>query len=501
MNLKSPIFGLALAALLLAGGCSSDDDKDKDKADAAASDASGGDASGGDTSGDAVSGDGEGGDGVAGDGGGDGGGDAGSDTEAGKTHQTCSALGDCVIAACAPKKFEKGCSDACIADSAEAVVVKGLPLLACVQNTCLPKCATSSEPSCLDDCMSEQCIGDLVACVSDGVESKGDKSCVDTMGCFEGCGIAAGKPFACMSTCIGATAAASAGLLKGVIDCVVKATKDGADPEQACMKPMIQCATNGATGTAKCHEAFVCLDACKADEKGDDCEMACFGSLSAEAQDKFFAAAPCLGEGGSKDGEDGEPKEADPTCGPKVLACVDPSGDKTCVETMGCIEGCQAKAGEGQDGGGCAFACIHDTKKAEAGLIMSVMTTCGGDEAEPPPVDPPGQGTPTEPDDAPPSKACMEAMLMCANPAETGQKCPELLQCIGACEDDKSGGQACGMACAAKGAKAEVKHLVDFIACGAECSQQCKDSTEQGCEGTCMAKNCADAVKACAPPT
>lgn len=406
-------------------------------------------------------------------------GDTAADVDDGKKNKTCSAVGDCVMAACAPKKFEKDCQNACLADSSDAALVPAAGLLSCVQKTCLPACKDSTEPGCLSDCMGEKCTSVFVACIAHGTETKGAGTCFESINCFEGC--ETGKtatPFACNAACLAKTDAVGAKALSAVAECMAKGD------EEACGKELIDCVISGKSGPLACYEVFGCQTECEAKGGSDEqCMFSCVPKLTKEAQGKFMEAMPCFGS-------------KDPACAAKIMGCVDPSGDQTCAQTFMCTEACSAKA-ETKDSPACIFGCLHKAKKEAAPAFGAVMAACddGKGDAEPLPGDP----TPTE--DSPPTKACMTAIFTCIDPPAVGQKCPEILACNQACEKsgDNKGGMGCGVTCATKGAKAEVQAMIDLIDCDNTCSTKCKGGAED-CKGKCMATTCADALAKCMPP-
>ncbi|MCB9739793.1 MAG: hypothetical protein H6747_11035 [Deltaproteobacteria bacterium] len=495
--MRIPKLIVALAAVAALGACSSDDGsggKTTTTDTAGGSDTTGGsdstggsDGTGGDTTGvDSVGGDTTGGDTTGGDT--TGGDTTVEDTGPAKKYNSCPELGDCVLAACAPKGFADGCSTQCIEDSAQPAINKGLPLLSCVQKTCLPKCKDSTDPGCLNSCMSEECVADLVPCITDIPEPKGDKTCMEAGSCFDSC---EGKPntFACLSGCVATTDKAGVEALSAMAKCMATAIKDGKDPEEACAQEFIGCVVSGKSGDAKCIDFFSCHSECAAKSEGSDdaCFAECLPKLTKEAQGQLIAAAPCFEGGGD-----------DPKCGEKMLACIDPSGTETCLSTFGCVEACNAKAGENGDPGACIFGCIGKTSKEEAPLVLGVMKACDdGDEAAPAP----GEATPTG--DKGPTKACVDSIFACAKPAETGENCAQVGACMAKCDSDNGeggdGGFGCPAQCAAKGAKAEVEKFVTVMFCDQGCAKQCESSSEEGCKDKCIASTCGAEAAACFP--
>ncbi len=461
---------LLLALALVSQGCGTETTK-------AETDTSAADTATGDTAGDATESDAA-----------DSAGDDGTTTDAttedtatGKTHKTCSALGDCVIAACAPKAFAAGCQDACLGDAEEAALLPAAGLLSCVQKVCLPACKDSKEPGCLDDCMGENCGADVMACVTQGVTPAGTSTCLEVGGCFESCGIGkSAKPFTCFSECIAKTDAVGLKALGDVAKCEADAKKDGKDAEAVCAPAYMGCLISGKSGDKSCFDLFGCQAECaKAGKDEDVCLGTCLPQLSKDAQATFIDAIPCF-----------ESKE--PACAAKVMKCIDPSGDKTCYEAFGCISGC--KGGDG-DSAACVFGCIHNVKATSAQALMTTIAACddGKDDAEPLPGDP----TPTGSDG--PTKECMSALVTCIDPPATGLSCPELVGCFDACDKADPKVEGCPLTCIAKGAKADVSLLMQFMSCNADCTKECADSKDEACQVKCMGGKCPEPVSKCVP--
>ncbi len=480
---RTPTLLIALWATLALAACGTETTNSGGSTDTAGADTASGDTGGSnDSTGgvDSTGDDSTGGDSTTGD---DASGDT-ADTTPPAKHQTCPALGDCVIAACAPGGFAEGCYTQCIADSSQGAVKLGLPLLGCVQEKCLPTCKDSTEPNCLNDCMGEQCINDLILCISDQPEPTGSKTCMEAAGCFDDCESSGKPPFGCMAGCVAQTDKIGVDALKAVGQCMAQAAKDGKDGEEVCAAEMIGCVTSGKAGEGKCIDFFGCQKACEAQDKSDDtCLFECLPKLTKEAQGQLLAAAPCFENG-----------EGDETCPAKMLACIDPNGTETCVASFGCIGACTQKAGKLEDPATCIFGCIANTSKDEAPLVLGLMQACDdGDKPEPLP----GDATPTE--DPGPTKECLGAVFACAAPKETGDSCDKVMACTQACEKGDGDGLGCGLGCAAKGAKAEVDKLVKLIGCQQDCNAVCKDSADEQCNGKCILQNCPAEAAACVP--
>lgn len=462
-----------LILALVAQGCGSD--TTKTETDTAAADTAGADSTG-----DTATSDGSGDDATVDSTTGD---DATEDTATGKTHKTCPSLGDCVLAACAPKAFEAGCQDACLADAEEGALLPAAGLLSCVQKTCLPACKDSKDPACLSDCMGESCTSDLVACITHGATPAGSVTCMETIGCFDGCGIGKStSPFTCMSGCVAKTDAAGLKALDDVAKCQADANKDGKDADEVCAPAFLGCAISGKSGDKTCYDVFACQAECaKSGKQDDECMAICLPQLSKAAQQEFLDALPCF-----------ESKDA--ACMPKVLKCINPSGDKTCFESMACIDGCKADDG---NSGACIFGCLHNVKATSSEALLATIAACdggqdsGGGGGEPLP----GDATPTGSDG--PSKECMGALVTCIDPPATGLSCSELVQCFEACDKADPKVNTCPFDCISKGAKADVAQVVEFMSCNSDCSAECKDSKDEACQFKCLTTKCPEVVAKC----
>ncbi len=406
--------------------------------------------------------------------------DAGT-TDAGPTakYTTCSAVGDCVSAACAANA--KDCEKPCLADASADALQKAVPLLSCYQSKCvLGACKDSKEPKCAADCMTQQCIGDFIKCID--TPAVGAAACGTSFDCFDACDLNKGAGFACYSTCIDALTADDTKLLGDVGVCM--AANPGKKPDEACGKEMFACMVGSKSGDKACFSVFKCSTDCQKDGKSEDaCMVACLGGLTKAAQGAFIGLAPCLG--------DDKKMTSDPKCQAALKTCLDPKGTATCAATFTCASKCPG----GNDDPSCMFECLHDSSSAAYDTFLEI-SACNppGDVT---PTSPPGDVTPTN---SGPSEACLKSMVTCAAPSGKGD-CVALFGCFQTCQKSlkEDNPMACMFQCATTGT---TQAYADLIALGL-CSDKCEDTCAgkgDACENTCMSQDCPAALKACSPP-
>jgi len=393
-------------------------------------------------------------------------GDTVSDVPAAK-YPTCVSVGDCVAAACDPTPTAD-CEKPCLAGGSQASLEKAVPLLTCIQSKCQTGlCKGSKDPKCVSDCVGQMCTPELVACIDDG--TSGTAVCGDALACFDKCDPAKGF-FACMGKCYSTLSTAGKAALAIYTNCAGKASGGGQPPEQACIGELMSCLTGGKTGNKDCYEIFTCQEKCP---KNEDmaCMAGCLSDTTAAGQKAFMDAMPCFGD---------QSKMNDPVCAKKFMACINPTGTKTCLQTLSCQGACP-KAPPGQDGSpSCGFACMHNATPAAAEALLKI-SPCGLENK-----------TPEQ------AQACTDAMVGCANPSGT-DTCKQIMACAQAC--GQNGSQDCMFACVAKGSVAGATTFAKFISCKDGCDVQCKDATDPQCAGKCLNSKCPTEFGACSPPT
>lgn len=381
-------------------------------------------------------------------------------------YPTCVAVTDCVIDACTPTPTAD-CQSGCLGGGSQDALEKALPLLTCIQGKCQDvQCKNSTDPKCVSNCIGATCTPELIGCVDNG--QSGTDACGDALGCFDACGQGSNY-FSCMGTCYAKLSSTGKTALSLMTACMGKAAQAGKDPNQACIGEMMGCLTGGKSGTKECFEVFSCQDKCPG---GDNtpCIAACLSEVSAAGQKAFIDVLPCVGDSA---------KMAEPDCVKKLTACINPSGQKTCAQTLSCETACQAEAG-GKDATACNFACAHDATPAAAEALNKVAV-CGIADK-----------TPAQ------AQACADAMIGCANPSGT-DACPAIMTCAQACGANSS--QDCVFGCLAKGSVAGATAFGKLMSCKDGCDAQCTNSTDNQCSGKCMGTTCAATLAACSPPT
>ena len=377
---------------------------------------------------------------------------------------TCAAVGDCVALACNPTPTA-GCEKACLGGGSQGALEKAIPMLTCIQDKCQNgKCKGSSDPKCVSDCVGQMCTPELVGCIDDGTTGTG--VCGDALGCFDTCNSAGGY-FACMGKCYSALSTTGKAALAIYTSCAGKAAGAGQDPQQACISELMSCMTGGKTGTKDCYEIFACQEKCPADNQ-TACMAGCLSDTTAAGQKAFIDAMPCFGD---------QSKMSDPVCAAKFMTCINPTGTKTCAQTLSCQGACPQPP-PGQSGSpSCGFACMHDATPAAADAYLKI-SPCGIQDK-----------TPEQ------AQACMDAMIGCANPSGT-DNCGQILTCAQTC--GQNSGQDCLFGCLAKGSVAGATAFGKLMTCKDGCDAQCKGSTDPQCSNACMGSKC---MPLCVPTT
>ena len=529
-------FMAIMAALAMAAACGSDDDGEtKPATDSGSTDAG---ATDGGSDLDAVATDSAGGSDTV----------SADDTATSTKMQTCTEVGDCVIKACAPVGFKKGCTDACLApDALElSALQKAAPALSCMQDVCLAKeCTdTTGDPGCLDECMNDKCLVPVLACLDDG--KTGDKPCPSIGTCMDACSILKPEPFKCMNACVNSLNASAKAQLNAVTTCMA----DKGSME-ACFMELATCMTGGKTGDKPCGFLLQCMGGCEDNEGKDDggaCMFGCLAQVTKEGQQTFgkMLADGCVG------GEDGEEPSA--ACGKAMFQCAieGQSGDLLCHQTFGCAQKCvqdMVKDGKKADEGMCYMQCATKlTKEAQAAWLD--MSACMGKEGDAECdkkmmacIAPSGKATCAQTaaclakcpssgeDDGPspctfdclheakdaaaaggilaigglcekgPTTACVNAAKTCGNASGSGT-CADLMTCMQTCMsgDGDPNGAYCAIGCLPAADPKAADAFADVMICQGACEDECKDSKDDKCEDTCLGTKCKDALAACPMP-
>lgn len=294
---------------------------------------------------------------------------AGSDNAsdaASAKYPLCSQLLTCVGVACASGN-DPACAAPCLAGASATAAAAIKPFLDCSAQFCAKGlCAGSSDPGCLGNCAWQKCLAPALACGADG--KSGTADCASAFGCLEGCKNQGGN---CAFGCYAALSPAAQDQFDNLGACSTAA--GSADPFGACPSQALTCLSAGKTGNSDCFALLGCTAGC---EQGSDaakaaCIGACWSQASKDAQGQWIAVLQC---GNS----------ASAACATPLLSCVQPSGTKNCLDTLGCWGACD-KAGSGD---ACGLQCLRDASAAEGKKVIALTqcvaeqcASCKGDKA------------------------------------------------------------------------------------------------------------------------
>jgi len=266
---------------------------------------------------------------------------------------SCAEAGDCALAACQAAGGAAGCAGACVANASAEVKATFAPAWTCIDTTCFKGvCKGVSDATCMDDCVGQKCVMDIVACVATGAPGTG--SCAGATQCFDDCKTAGVKSFACWGGCWNAMSAADQKRLEALGLCLSGSASS--KPEEDCGLEMVKCIVGDKTGPGSCVDIMQCFEACP-DKDDLSCISGCVSAATQEAQALFADASSCFG----KDMAEG--------CIAKYMACAQPSGTKSCGEGLACIQNTCA----GKDGPGCPLKCAHELQPASASKLADLM--------------------------------------------------------------------------------------------------------------------------------
>lgn len=260
---------------------------------------------------------------------------AATDAAAAK-YTTCSALLDCVQAACSPN-WDDYCAAECeVAASAAALAAwakaaKGIA-------GCQMKCG-GKPIGCAQACVADLFLFAKVLCVTE--TQSGTANCAEVANCMAD--TCAAKDQGCVMACAAKASASAKADLLTMIEC--SATSGGKGLVVGCTQQMLTCMSGGATGTASCFLTASCADGCMQAGAGDEelCLGGCYAKASLEAQKAFVPAFKCLLSAGSAN-----------DCANTLLACVPGGGAATC----GAVAQCAAKCAVATPGSACTLACL-----------------------------------------------------------------------------------------------------------------------------------------------
>lgn len=263
----------------------------------------------------------------------------------------CSQLLTCFGVACSSASGLE-CAAPCLAGASAAASAAIKPFLDCADQACAKGlCAGSGDPKCLGNCAWEKCLTPALACGADG--KSGSADCSSAFGCLEGCKNQGGN---CAFNCYAALSPAAQGQLDNLGAC--SAAAGNQDAFSACPTQALTCLTGGKTGSDDCWKLLGCTSSC---DQGSDAVKAqcignCWSKASKDAQSQWISVLQC-GDSST------------PACATPLLTCVQPSGSKTCLDTLGCWEACSKAAA----GDSCGLQCLRDASPAEGKKVVELM--------------------------------------------------------------------------------------------------------------------------------
>ena len=383
---------------------------------------------------------------------------------------SCVEAADCALTTCL--LGGDGCESPCLLAATHTARVKYEALLECSKTRCVEDhCKDDLTAECLGTCNWTVCGGVLIDCLDDG--DAGEESCADATPCFQTCGDTS-TPYGCMSGCVGKLTPTGKDQLRANLSCAADAWLVGRSFETECVVESMSCWTGGNSGDAECYEVFDCFRGCSAEDV--PCFQDCVSQLSGEAQKAYANAQPCFGVGPTSDG-----------CSEKVMACMAPAGQSTCIESLGCMHSCYAKLGE-DAGGKCWAECLHHAtpEGATAAYATSVCNQAYLAYTDDPPAD---NWTELQ-------VLCIDASIACAAPGGT-RSCSEIYQCMVQCSVDSPTDGTCTMECLHDASAQGAEDYATAEECRYGCSPPCTALSPPTCWGYCMNVQCPEALAAC----
>ena len=280
------------------------------------------------------------------------------------TYTKCSALIQCVQLSCGAS-FPPGCDDVCTKVSSLSVSQAYAQVSVCIEQTCRQGvCKGATDVNCVGNCVGNKCIPKIAMCGADG--KTGSATCWTALTCFGGC---KDKGADCLYNCFGALSAGAQSDYQALEACSTAA--GGADPFKVCPEQTLKCVSEAKVGTQSCIDVLSCFTDCTK-KGGNDlaqalCVGACYGAGTQAAQSQFIGVAKCFDKGNG------------PGCTDAYVTCADPSGTKTCVETLSCLGDCNKN---NPDNTGCAFGCVHKATKTAATKLLQ-FTSCLDTQCKP----------------------------------------------------------------------------------------------------------------------
>lgn len=275
-------------------------------------------------------------------------------------YELCSTLMTCVTVSC-DGASNKSCAATCTDVASPAAKAAIAPFVACLDQYCFEgMCKGSSDSDCVGVCVMTKCLPKMIGCLADG--KSGKATCDTAFGCIDTC---QEEGFGCMGNCWSAMTPQAQADFDAITACTNAA--GGENPYASCTEQLFKCLSAGKVGTKTCLELMSCNVGCNGSSKAKEaiCNGVCYGQSSAAAQQAWLGVAQC------------DPGGNETACAQGIVACSDPTGTKTCLDTISCNDACKKS---GKPDGECLFACLHQASKVEAqktvDLFLCVEKQC-----------------------------------------------------------------------------------------------------------------------------
>ncbi|MBM4342018.1 MAG: hypothetical protein FJ100_01375 [Deltaproteobacteria bacterium] len=270
-------------------------------------------------------------------------------------YQLCSQLLTCVWVACG-NSADPNCAAPCLSVASPLAAAGVAPYLNCAKNNCIAgACAKDPSPKCIGDCVGAKCMMAAIACGADG--KYGPEPCPSAFGCLEGC---KDKGPECSYGCYAKLSKPAQAQMDALFTCAAAAGDK--DAFEACPSQALTCIAGGKTGSGNCTSLFVCMDSCNSlpEAAKVGCLGGCWGTATPAAQSLWIAISKCM-------------QAPAAPCGQTFATCAEPKGTKTCLDALGCWDGCD-KAQKKAD---CHLGCLSAASPVEATKAGNLLVCMG----------------------------------------------------------------------------------------------------------------------------
>ncbi len=185
------------------------------------------------------------------------------------------AVGSCLsmymlqIDTCGDTHPSAACIDGVVGDGSLYAQAMFQPLQQCEKAACIDLCATATDKTCMEQCITKYCAPQFFACTSNA--AIGASSCSDAWKCAQDY---PGKFLTISAKCYAATSAVGQQQFSSVISCVSQPQSTSCVPEIA------TCFGANAAGIENCGATSSCMGACNGDQY---CSWSCLGKASPQA--------------------------------------------------------------------------------------------------------------------------------------------------------------------------------------------------------------------------